>query len=182
MGMTHAPTVSAEQPPAELVQKAHYLVGSKYQLWRTSMPEYLGNQCMEVTHRLYGLLNCHGIAADIAIGSVSCEQVSLFHCDVKSLRNLAAQPIDEAAPIDVHAWITLGGDSVIDYALPSRLARNHGAPSSFMNNGFCGDATGMAEQMGVFYEPMVVGSQYLALVNSADPYDMLQKLKEIRSS
>lgn len=131
---------------------------------------------MEVTTRLYGLLNSRGIKADIVIGSVSTEQSQFFHCDVPYLRDIATQSVDETVPIDIHAWVTLGGDSVIDFALPSKLARNHGAPPDLMNEGFCADATGMAKHMGLYYEPMLVGSQYLALVNSADPHDLLLQL------
>lgn len=176
MGMTRAPVVRAEQPSPKLVQQAYAFVHDQYHLWRTSMPKYLGNQCMEVTTRLYGLLNSRGIKADIVIGSVSIEQSQIFHCDVSYLRAIATQLVDETSPIDLHAWITLGGDSVIDFALPSKLARNHGAPTDLMNEGFCADATGMAKHMGLYYEPMLVGSQYLALVNSADPHDLLLQL------
>ena len=182
MGMTRAPMVSAEQPSPKLVQQAYDFVYDQYDLWRTSMPEYLGNQCMEVTTRLYSLLNSRGITADIVIGSVSTEQIQFYRCDVPYLRDIAKQSVDETAPIDLHAWITLGGDSVIDFALPSKLARNHGAPSHLMNEGFCADATGMAKHMGLYYEPMLVGSQYLALVNSADPHDALQQLVGNRRS
>lgn len=176
MGMTRAPIVSAEQPSPTLVQKAYDLVHDKYHLWRKSMPEYLGNQCMEVTTRLYGLLNSQDFKADIVIGSVRTEQTQFFNCDVPYLRDIATQPIDETTPIDLHAWITLGGDTVIDFALPSKLARNHGAPPDLFNQGFCADATGMAKHMKLFYEPMLVGSQYLALVNSADPHALLMQL------
>lgn len=176
MGMTRAPVVSGEQPSPNLVQQAHDFVHENYRSWRGSMPSYLGNQCMEVTTRLYGLLNSVGIAADIVIGSVSTEQTRFFGCDVAYLRDLASQAVDEAAPIDLHAWITLGGDSVIDFALPSKLARSHGAPSHLMDEGFCADATGMAKHMELYYEPMLVGSQYLALVNSVDPHELLLQL------
>ena len=182
MGMTRAPMVSAEQPSPKLVEQAHRFVYDQHHLWRTSMPEYLGNQCMEVTTRLYVLLNSRGITADIVIGSVSTDQTQFYRCDVQYLRDIATQTVDETAPIDLHAWITLGGDSVIDYALPSKLARSHGAPSNFMDAGFCADATGFAQCMGVFYEPMLVGSQYLAVVNSADPHDVLQQLLGNRRS
>lgn len=73
MGMTRAPVVSAEQPSPTLVQKAYDLVHDQYHFWRKSMPEYLGNQCMEVTTRLYGLLNSQDFKADIVIGSVRTE-------------------------------------------------------------------------------------------------------------
>lgn len=176
VGMTRAPVVSAEQPSMKLVQQAYAFVHDQYHLWRTSIPEYLGNQCMEVTTRLYGLLNSRDVKADIVIGSVSTEQYRFFNCDVPYLRDLAKQLVDETVPIDLHAWITLGGDSVIDFTLPSKLARNHGAPQNLMNEGFCADATGMAKHMGLYYEPMIVGSQYLALVNSADPHELLLQL------
>ena len=176
MGMTRAPLVTAEQPSPELVQQAYAFVHEQYHLWRTSMPEYLGNQCMDVTTRLYGLLNSRGIKADIVIGSVRTQQSQFFNCDVPYLRDIATQLVDETAPIDLHAWITVGGDSVIDFALPSKLARNHGAPADLMNEGFCADATGMAKHMGLYYEPLLVGSQYLALVNSVDPHDLLLHL------
>lgn len=182
MGMTRAPMVSAEQPCPKLVKKAYDFVYDQYHLWRTSMPEYLGNQCMEVTTRLYCLLHSVGITSDIVIGSVSIEQDKFYRCDVPYLRALATQSVDETAPIDLHAWITLGGDSVIDFALPSKLARNHGGPSYLMNEGFCADGTGMAKHMRLCYEPMLVGSQYLALVNSADPHDALRQLLANRAS
>ena len=180
MGMTRAPTVNAEQPSPQLVQQAHDFVHDQYHVWRTSIPKYLGNQCMEVTTRLYGLLNSRGIAADIVIGSVRTEQNLFYRCDVPYLRDIATQSIDETVPIDLHAWITLGGDSVIDFALPSKLARNHGAPPDLFNQGFCADATGMAKHMKLYYEPMLVGSQYLALVNSADPHALLMQLQLLR--
>ncbi len=45
-----------------------------------------------------------------------------------------------------------------------------------MDEGFCADATGMAKHMELYYEPMLVGSQYLALVNSVDPHEQLLQL------
>ncbi len=69
MGMNRAPVVSIEQPSTKQVQQAYAFVHDQYHLWRTSIAGYLGNQCMEVTTRLYGLLNSRDIKADIVVAS-----------------------------------------------------------------------------------------------------------------
>ena len=117
-----------------------------------------------------------GIAADIVVGSVSIQGKSLYAITPELIAKEAMQPGDNNSGLNLHAWISLGGDSIVDYSLPSMLVETMGAPSHFWQAGFVESAADLFNQ-SIKYRPMVVGAQILGLVNSYDPQDMLESIQ-----
>ena len=176
IGLTRTPLVDEQPIQPSLLEKANDLIHMNAPLWRKALPDYHGNQCMEIASRLYALLNSHGIAADIVVGSVSIQGKSLYAITPELIAKEAMQPGDNNSGLNLHAWISLGGDSIVDYSLPSMLVETMGAPPHFWQAGFVESAADLFNQ-SIKYRPMVVGAQILGLVNSYDPQDMLESIQ-----
>lgn len=177
IGLTRAPLVDERPIETPFLEKANELIHKKSTLWRKGLPDYHGDQCMEVTSKLYALLNYHGIAADIVIGSVTVHGDKLYAITPEAIAQEVINPGGDVG-LSLHAWLTIGGDSVIDYALPSLLVQNKGAPLHFSQAGFVEHAADLCSQ-SIEYEPMLVGSQFLGFVNTYDPHDLLEHLRSL---
>lgn len=177
IGLTRVPLVDERPIEAAFLEKAIDLIHRKANLWRNGLPDYHGDQCMEVTSKLYALLNHHGIAADIVIGSVTVNGKKLYALTSEAIAQEASNP-DGGVGLNLHAWLTIGGDSVIDYTLPSMLALNKMAPPHFWQVGFVERAADLYSN-SIEYEPILVGSQFLGRVNTYDPHDVLEKLRSL---
>lgn len=178
IGLTRTPLVDEQPIQPSLLEKSNELICLHADLWRKALPEYHGNQCMEISSRLYALLNSNGIAADIVVGSVSVHGQALYTITPELIKKETVQPGDENSGLNLHAWISLGGDSIIDYSLPSMLVETMGAPLHFWKAGFVESAADLCNQ-GIEYRPMAVSAQILGVVNSYDPQDLLRSLVRI---
>lgn len=178
IGLTRTPLVDEQSVQPSLLEESNELICLHADLWRKALPEYHGNQCMEISSRLYALLNSNGIAADIVVGSVSVRGQVLYDITPELIKKEVMQPSDENSGLSLHAWISLGGDSIIDYSLPSMLVEKMGVPRHFWKAGFVESAADLSNQ-GIEYRPMAVSAQILGLINSYDPQDLLQSLMRI---
>ena len=127
------------------------------------LPAYWGNCCQTLSSHIYALLNSAGIPAEIVLGTVIINGTD-------ELR--ATEPL--AGHQSVHAWITLGDDTIIDAALPPRLAKHYGAPENFSEMILMNRATVMSARYLLRYQPLLVGTEFFAKTNPPDPMDVLR--------
>lgn len=144
------------------------------------LPGYWGNLCQTLSTNIFAYLNHQGIEANIVLGNVIINGTDEFEATLESLREevLAAAPLTGHQA--VHAWISLGDDTIIDAALPPRLVKHYNAPPQFNDMIFIGRASEMSFKYKLRYQPILVGTEFFAKTNPPDPMDLLTELKQRR--
>lgn len=142
------------------------------------VPGYWGNSCQTLSSNIFAHLNNQGIAANIVLGNVWVGATDEFETTLESLQEevRANEPLQGEQK--VHAWISLGGDTIVDAALPPRLVRHYQAPEQFEDMMFIGRAAEMVARYNIKYQPILVGTEFFARTNPPDPMDLLNKMME----
>lgn len=149
-------------------------------LWtpiQDAIPGYLGNRCIPLAVKLYATLVAHDIPAEIVIGTIQQRGKTLFPCTVESLRHEVEHPGGDEDAVSLHAWVTVGGDTIIDGGLASRMAAFGDCPPSFDRDLLAARAHEFVNEFDARYEPLVVGSQFIALIGQGDPQDEVERIR-----
>lgn len=86
------------------------------------------------------MLNTHGIDANIVLGNVILNTTDEFEVTLEGLHAEVNSTVELGEVQQVHAWISLGAETIVDAALPPRLARHYKAPQHFNDMMFIGRA------------------------------------------
>jgi hypothetical protein len=142
------------------------------------LPDYWGNSCQTLSTNIFAHLNSQDIAADIILGNVIINGTDEFETTLESLQEevRATEPL--IGHQAVHAWISLGDDTVIDAALPPRLVKHYNAPPQFNDMILIGRASEMSSKYRLQYQPILVGTEFFAKTNPPDPMDLLNELNK----
>lgn len=139
---------------------------------------YLGNMCLDLSAITFMYLRAKGFNVEMIFGNVNInnspedEWDTTFHY----LENEFSKKIKKGEQ-DVHAWVGLGGDVIIDYALPERLWKNYHYPKEI--NFPIGHADFFEQSLKVKYKPMLVGSDFFKQTNRYDPLGDIFGFKEL---
>lgn len=144
------------------------------------VPGYWGNSCQTLSTNFFAHLNSQGIKAEIVLGNVIINGTDEFETTLESLRRevLATEPL--MGHQVVHAWVSLGDDTIVDAALPPRLAKHYNAPQHFNDMIFIGRASHFSSAYKVQYQPILVGSEFFAKTNPPDPMHLLSSLQKLK--
>lgn len=145
------------------------------------VPGYWGNSCQTLSTNIFAHLNNQGIAANIVLGNVWVGATDEFETTLESLQEEVQATEHLQGEQKVHAWISLGGDTIVDAALPPRLVRHYKAPEHFDDMMFIGRAAEMVARYNIKYRPILVGTEFFARTNPPDPMDLLNKLQALRA-
>ena len=146
------------------------------------LPGYWGDSCQTLSTNIFAHLNSQGIAANIVLGNVIINGTDEFEVTLESLKKEvhATEPL--MGHQAVHAWVSLGDDTIVDVALPPRLAKYYNAPPHFNDLMLIGRASEMSSKYRLRYQPILVGSEFFAKTNPPDPMDLLNELRQRRLS
>lgn len=181
LGFIRDPLISqTEAVPADRLAAASVLADNLSGYLNTILPGYWGSSCQTLSTNFFAHFNSQGIQAEIVLGNVIINGTDEFETSLDSLRRevFSTQPLTGQQV--VHAWVSLGDDSIVDAALPPRLARHYKAPQHFEDMIFIGRASYLSSNFKVRYEPILVGSEFFAKTNPPDPMDLLEKLKDLK--
>lgn len=151
-----------------VMKKAIEVLESDRQKIMHGLPDDISTYCVTLSARAFISLNLFGIPADMVIGAAYWQGQCVFPCAAEDLKLEMLNPGDESSPIRMHAWVSLGGDAIIDLTLPHFLAINYDAPKGFFG-GIIANRVKEIKLAGIEYEPIVVGSEYIGKVNPPDP-------------
>ena len=161
-------------------ERANYLIQREWPKITNSISGYLGNRCVALASIVFALLVSHGFNADIVIGTVHYQGERIFPCTVESLLQEVRSPGGENDAVALHAWVTLGGDTIVDGGMFSWLVRTGGAPERFDRQYLRSRAGLLAHNSDMQYHPLVVGSQFIALIKEIDPLIQVEAFKRMR--
>lgn len=180
LGLTRPPIITAEaQIQDDVLRATSKLLGHLSATLDLAVPGYWGNSCQTLSTNIFAMLNTHGIDANIVLGNVIINTTDEFEVTLESLQAelLSTESLEGAQ--NVHAWISLGGDTIVDAALPPRLVKHYEAPQRFDDMIFVGRAAEFNARYNIQYQPILVGTEFFARTNPPDPMELL-KLMRIR--
>lgn len=179
LGFTRPPLISPDvQISNELLRNASQLVNHLSGLFDYMLPGYWGNSCQTLSTNIFAHLHVRGITANIVLGNVLVDGTDEFEATLEELQTevRATQPVGGAQ--NVHAWVSLGDDTIIDAALPPRLVRHYNAPPQFEDMIFIGRSAEMVARFKCQYVPLLVGTEFFAKTNPPDPVGLLTALQD----
>ena len=177
LGFVRPPMISPETRVSDnVLRSVSQLLSQLSGFFDQIIPGYWGNSCQTLSTNIFAHLNTRGIPANIVLGNVIVNGADEFETDLEGLQKefLATQHLEGAQ--NVHAWICLGDDTVVDAALPPRLVKLYKAPQHFEDMIFIGRAEEMLARYSVRYLPLLVGTEFFAKTNPPDPMDLLNKM------
>ena len=180
-GITRPCMINTDKVRDDNFERANYLIQREWPKITNSISGYLGNRCVALASIVFALLVSHGFKADIVIGTVHHRGERVFPCTVETLLKEVRSPggVDDA--VAMHAWVTLGGDTIIDGGMLSRLVRTGEAPERFDRQYFWTRAGLLSQKSDMQYHPLVVGSQFIALINEIDPWIQVEAYRAMLS-
>lgn len=138
---------------------------------------YWGNMCLDLSVATYCFLRAKGYDAELIYGNlnVNGSPDDEFDATIDSLSHEFINKINEGEQ-NIHAWVGLGGDIIIDFALMPRLIKNYEYPSN-LGDVIVGPASYLLEKYKLNYKPILVGSGFFKDTNAFDPQEMLRDIK-----
>lgn len=140
-------------------------------------PGYLGNSCQLLSSQIFAFLNAQGIPADIVMGNVRINGADEFEVTLDSLieEYVTEEPL--TGDQSLHAWISIGDDTIIDAAMPPRLVKHHGFSPHIQDAILVSKASWAEERFDLRYQPIIVGAEYFAKTNPPDPFILMEHWK-----
>jgi hypothetical protein len=178
LGFIRDPLISEKTAVSnDMLRKVSHFLNEFSELLDQICPSYWGNSCQTLSTNIFAYLNAQGIVANIVIGNVIINGTDEFDTTIETIKNeiLATEPL--VGHQSVHAWVSLGDDTIIDPALPPRLVKNYGLPEHFNDVILIGRASEFSVKYKLRYQPIVVGTEFFAKTNPPDPMELLIALK-----
>lgn len=183
LGFIRPPMVAvSEQIPDAALRAARDVVLTFANFFGNILPGYWGNSCQTLSSNFFAQLNASGIPADIVLGNVIINGTDKFEVTLDSLRQEFHSSETLTGIQSVHAWVSIGGDTIIDAALGPRMARHYRAPDDFNELIMIDRASHLSSHYCVRYQPILLGTEFFAKTNPPDPMDLLNKIKQQRSA
>lgn len=129
---------------------------------------YRGASCINFSAAIYAWLNALEIDAEIVFGEVEIAGTDEFDVTLENLIYEYKNNIREGVQ-NIHAWVTIGDDIIIDACLPDRIFKYYQVPN--LPNIFVTRAYIMAETWKSKYKPMLIGSDFINKTNNFNPID-----------
>ena len=178
LGFTRPAIISPEANIEDSVLRVtSELMGELSGFLNRVVPDYWGNSCQTLSTNIFAHLNNQGIAANIVLGNVWVGVTDEFETTLESLQEEVLATEHLQGEQKVHAWISLGGDTIVDAALPPRLVKHYKAPEHFNDMIFIRRAAEMVARYNIKYQPILVGTEFFAKTNPPDPMDLLMKMR-----
>lgn len=178
LGFTRPTIITAEaQIQDDVLRETSKLLGHLSATLDMAVPGYWGNSCQTLSTNIFAMLNTHGIDANIVLGNVIINTTDEFEVTLESLQAEVNSTVELGEVQNVHAWICLGGDTIVDAALPPRLVKHYKAPQHFDDMMFIGRAGEFDVKYNIQYQPILVGTEFFARTNPPDPMELLKLMR-----
>lgn len=178
VGFTRPPIISAQaRIEDDILRATSELMNRLSSFFDMIVPGYWGNSCQTLSTNIFAHLNKQGIAANIVLGNVVINGTDEFETTLESLQEEVRTAEHLEGEQKVHAWVSLGDDTIVDAALPPRLVRHYKAPQHFNDMIFIGRAGEFDARYNIQYQPILVGTEFFARTNPPDPMDLLNKFR-----
>lgn len=139
---------------------------------------YWGNSCLNLSVAAFCFLKMKGYDAELIYGNVNVNNSpeDEFNATRESLKHEFLNKINDGEQ-DIHAWVGLGGNIILDFAIMPRLVKLYKYPKDF-GDVVLGPSDYLEKNYRLKYKPILVGSDFFKVTNKFDPLDMLEHLKK----
>ncbi|MCF5054563.1 hypothetical protein GIW50_14160 [Pseudomonas syringae] len=141
-------------------------------------PTYWGNSCQLLSSHIFAYLASKGIDAEIVYGEVEINGTLEFDTTLQGLKREFHSDPPLAGGQALHAWVSLGGDIIIDAAIPDRMIKLYQLPSERLPLFLIGRASELSRTFRTRYQPLLVGTDFLARTNPPDPLKLIDYYSE----
>ncbi|WP_199103893.1 hypothetical protein [Aquitalea sp. ASV11] len=148
------------------IAKLDYFINHDWALkMGAQMDPYWGDQCQFLAGHIVSYLNMiHNIPAEIIIGEVSINGTLEYDANFEELKQEYFSETRMRGNQNLHAWVSIGGDVIIDAAIGHRLAKNYNVPLKKLPRVMVRRASGFIKSglnFSAKHLPMIYGSDFL---------------------
>ncbi|ESK54091.1 hypothetical protein [Acinetobacter tjernbergiae] len=143
---------------------------------------YWGNMCLDLNAHAFMYLHALGYNVDMVFGNINVNNSPDDEFDVtkESLMYEYNNKITTGIQ-NVHAWVNIGGDIILDFAIMPRLIKNYSYPRK-LGDVICSTAHILEKHYKLIYKPLLVGSDFFTITNTYNPLEKASNLKVIMQS
>ncbi|MDE4453766.1 hypothetical protein [Psychrobacter sp. DAB_AL62B] len=140
----------------------HHIIDARF-----GLKNYLGNSCLNIAATSFAYLKALDLDVEMIYGDVNVNDFpdDEFETSPDLLKYEYENRVSEGVQ-DIHAWVGIGKNIIIDFALPYRLLKNNNFPQHYLFE--VGTAEHYEKHL-VKYKPMIIGTDFFKQTNSYDP-------------
>ena len=167
-------SVSQEQ----LSELQSFAYNELYPELKNILPIYWGNSCQLLSAHACAVLNSKGYNAELIIGEVEINGTLEFDTNIDTLRRELDSQEDRCDDQELHVWVSLGSDIIVDCGLPDRMIKNYKVQEKYMPPIMIDTASNLSRQFRARHQPMLLGAEFLAKTNSLNMGELINHYKK----
>ena len=149
----------------------HHIIDARF-----GLKNYLGNSCLNIAATSFAYLKALDLDVEMIYGDVNVNDFpdDEFETSPDLLEHEYKNRINKGVQ-DIHAWVGIGKNLIVDFALPYRLMKNNNFPQHYLFE--VGTAKHYEKHL-VKYKPMITGTDFFKQTNAYDPLVDKERLRK----
>lgn len=174
------PRVSADECMADsaLVELQEVIYDEVYPLLKNQFNFYWGNSCQLLSAHAFAVLVAKGYKAEIIIGEVDVNGTLEFDTTIESLVGEMRAVEKSRRGQEIHVWVSLGADIIVDCGLPDRMLKNYKFPEHLMPPIMIERTSNLSRKFRARHMPIVIGDSFLAKTNELDTAELVRHYRK----
>lgn len=180
LGFGDSPRVDTNDRMSEsiLAELQGLIYEEVYPLLKGQFNFYWGNSCQLLSAHAFAILVAKGYKAEIIIGEVDVNGTLEFDTDVNSLAVEMSASEQSRQSQQIHVWVSLGADIIVDCGLPDRMIKNYKFPERYMPPIMIDRVSNFSRKFRARHMPMVIGDSFLAKTNGLDTAELVRHYRK----
>ncbi|WP_455886906.1 hypothetical protein [Pseudomonas rustica] len=163
---------------AALVELQGLIYEEVYPLLKGQFHFYWGNGCQLLSAHAFAILVAKGYKAEIIIGEVDINGTLEFDTAIDSLVSQMRAVEQSSRGQELHVWVSLGADIIVDCGLPDRMIKNYKFPERHMPPIMIDRASNLSRKFRARHMPMAIGDSFLSKTNKIDTAELVRHYRK----
>ena len=155
------------------------ILGGFLDFLRKIYPTWWGTGCQNLASAIFAHLASRGFEADIVVGGVDIMGNNEYDATIEEVISDYESP-DISKPQNIHAWVSLGDDVIIDAGLSARLVKYYRMPKDNDPGVVIERADWISKGWHSRHIPMFVGTDFITKTNTINPLNLLNDLRHFQ--
>lgn len=180
LGFGSNPSVTTKETIDEqsLVNLQKYAYDELFPSLYSLIPFYWGNSCQLLSVHAFAILRAKGFDAELIIGEVDIGGTLEFDTNVDILRHEMESVKAQSGGQELHVWVSLGADVIVDCGLPDRMIKNYRFPEKYMPPIMVDTACNLSRKFKARHQPMILGADFLAKTNDLNTVELVRHYRK----
>ena len=165
-------------PDAALAELQSLIHEEVFPLLKGQFHFYWGDSCQLLSAHAFAILVGKGYKAEIIIGEVDVNGTLEFDTSIDSLVAEMEAIEQSYSGQEIHVWVSLGADIIVDCGLPDRMIKNYKFPERYMPPIMIDSASNLSRKYRARHIPMVIGDSFLAKTNEIDTAELVRHYRK----